>query len=208
MSDLNLLKSWNPKLVKNRKKVWEAQQELLEENKKIKERQKEIEKERELERYTSLTRNGKDIAKKQTGLEWMYDDQSTALAENEDYLLGKKEITDTLITLAKDKKTNQEKDDKPQPSMRRKFNGVNDVIDSNPNSNQHDLSNDDPMAKFKTAKQKHMNTLKHQGFTSTTRTQSSYGKAREEGYKSRYNENSTRQPVNRNSRYNNKNYRK
>ena len=46
--DLNLLKSWNPKLMKNRKKVWETEQDLITEQQKLNTRLKEIEKEREL----------------------------------------------------------------------------------------------------------------------------------------------------------------
>ncbi|QLQ78785.1 hypothetical protein HG537_0B01340 [Torulaspora globosa] len=60
-NDLNLLKSWNPKLAKNREKVKRKEEEVLEEEKKI----RQAAKERELS----------DLAagKSRTGLEWMYD---------------------------------------------------------------------------------------------------------------------------------------
>lgn len=51
--DLNLLKSWNPKLMKNRKKVWNTEQDLLIEEQKFKERQKELEKDNELQSLIS-----------------------------------------------------------------------------------------------------------------------------------------------------------
>lgn len=59
-SDLNLLKSWNPKLSRNREKVQKKEQEALEEEKKI----RQAAKERELN----------DLAtKSKAGLEWMYE---------------------------------------------------------------------------------------------------------------------------------------
>ncbi|KAL6947310.1 hypothetical protein ACO0QE_002193 [Hanseniaspora vineae] len=67
VGDLNLLKSWNPNLLKNKKKVWKHEEELLQEEKKFKEKQQEIAKNRELEEAS-----GKPV--KKTGLEWMYND--------------------------------------------------------------------------------------------------------------------------------------
>lgn len=61
-NDLNLLKSWNPKLSKNRQKVKQKEQLLLLEETKIQQRQKE----REIEDLTST--------KSKNGLEWMYED--------------------------------------------------------------------------------------------------------------------------------------
>ena len=40
--DLNLKKSWNPQLVKNKQKVWQQEQEKLDEFKKIKELNQEF----------------------------------------------------------------------------------------------------------------------------------------------------------------------
>lgn len=99
--DLNLLKSWNPKLVKNRKKVWEKEQRLLEEDEKIRKRQLEIAKEKEEEELLA----GRDSTKgRKTGLEWMYQDDPTA---KEDYLLGKKKLDTTVIKKAEVMEENQ-----------------------------------------------------------------------------------------------------
>lgn len=64
-NDLNLLKSWNPKLSKNRAKVKQKERELLLEEEKI---QKQI-KERQVNDLASI--------KSKTGLEWMYEDVET-----------------------------------------------------------------------------------------------------------------------------------
>lgn len=61
-NDLNLLKSWNPKLSKNRQKVKQKEEELLLEETKIQQRQKE----REIEDLSST--------KSKNGLEWMYEE--------------------------------------------------------------------------------------------------------------------------------------
>ncbi|QEU60196.1 Cwc25 [Kluyveromyces lactis] len=205
MSDLNLLKSWNPKLVKNRKKVWEAQQQLVEENKKIKERQKEIEKERELDRYSSLTRDEtRKNLKKKTGLEWMYDNTSTALTENEDYLLGKKEITDTLLNLS----GNNNKSEKPEnqkQTIRKHHKGIEDVVSSKTNHKNTDLSSDDPMAKFKSAKQAHFKTLKQSIKPSSQ--EYSLHKSLRGANSNRYDSGNGSRSNYKNSRYNNKYYR-
>ena len=127
--DLNLLKSWNPKLMKNRKKVWETEQDLLKEEQKFKERQQELEKERELE---SLATAGESQKKKKTGLEWMYDDR-IGNSENEDYLLGKKKLDANVI-----KKTTE----------RTKTQDTKEETKKTPVKRTYDYSNDDPMAKF------------------------------------------------------------
>lgn len=101
--DLNLKKSWNPKLVKNQKKVWEKEQEALEERKRIQERQKEIQEERELQ---SLRDNRYNTEKKKsTRLEWMYEHGEVGdglrkpqqESPNEDYLLGKKKLDELIV---------------------------------------------------------------------------------------------------------------
>lgn len=61
-SDLNLLKSWNPKLQKNRQSVRRKEEDAIEEERKIQQKQKE----KELQDLAS--------GKSKTGLEWMYDD--------------------------------------------------------------------------------------------------------------------------------------
>lgn len=172
MSDLNLLKSWNPKLLKNRKKVWEAQQELLEENKKIKERQKEIQKERQLEHYNNLSRDeerGKNN-KKKTGLEWMYEDAKSQIADDEDFLLGKKVITDSLINQANihdDKHQEEPKKEK----KKRYYNGFQDIENKETSNHNNDLTKEDPMAKFAAAKKRQLKDIytkqKREGLTYT-----------------------------------------
>ncbi|CAH01185.1 U2-type spliceosomal complex subunit CWC25 [Kluyveromyces lactis] len=205
MSDLNLLKSWNPKLVKNRKKVWEAQQQLVEENKKIKERQKEIEKERELDRYSSLIRDeDQKNVKRKTGLEWMYDNTSTALTENVDYLLGKKEITDTLLDLSGNN-NKSEKSENQKQTIRKHYQGIEDVICSKTNHKNVDLSSDDPMAKFKAAKQAHLKTLK-QNIQPTSHEYPVHKPLRGANSK-RYDSGNGSRSNYKNSRYNNKYYR-
>ncbi|EJS42072.1 cwc25p [Saccharomyces arboricola H-6] len=100
--DLNLLKSWNPKLMKNRKKVWETEQDLVNEQQKLNTRLKEIEKERELnellkESDKSQTNSVKnDLKLKKSGLEWMYRDAKLN-DEKEDYLLGKKKLDSSIL---------------------------------------------------------------------------------------------------------------
>ena len=99
--DLNLLKSWNPKLMKNRKKVWETEQDLITEQQKLNTRLKEIEKERELNELLNESSKDKpetlknDLAVKKSGLEWMYQDAKLS-DEKEDYLLGKKKLDSSI----------------------------------------------------------------------------------------------------------------
>lgn len=101
--DLNLKKSWHPGLMKNRKKVWEMEQEALSERKKIQERQEEIRKERELKEL-------RDLQFKQTGkkvkdrVDWMYEsagaagnDEAVAPNDSEEYLLGNKRVDDLIV---------------------------------------------------------------------------------------------------------------
>ena len=126
--DLNLLKSWNPKLMKNRKKVWETEQELLKEEQKFKERQKELEKEYEENELI----NGNNSTKKKSGLEWMYDDKYNKDEENQDYLLGKKKLDANLINKQSKEESIDEQPSTLTPVTKPKF----------------DYSNDDPMSKF------------------------------------------------------------
>lgn len=125
--DLNLLKSWNPKLMKNRKKVWETEQELLKEEQKFKERQKELEKESEENDLINVNQG-----KKKSGLEWMYDDKYNKEEENQDYLLGKKKLDVNLIK----KQSEEELKDEQTTTT---------IIVTKP---KFDYSNDDPMSKF------------------------------------------------------------
>lgn len=87
VNDLNLLKSWNPNLLKNKQKVWKARDELKEENLKIKELEEDI----------------KDKKKKKNTLNWMYEanDISAKSVKETDNLM------DTLIQNKKDKSQKQ-----------------------------------------------------------------------------------------------------
>lgn len=101
-SDLNLLKSWNPKLSRNREKVQRKEQEALEEEKKI----RQAAKERELN----------DLAiKSKTGLEWMYEvpkDTNVKATVEEKPKLERKESTIKHIPRVKTSKTSKyDKDD-------------------------------------------------------------------------------------------------
>ncbi|SCU95570.1 LAMI_0F02916g1_1 [Lachancea mirantina] len=98
--DLNLLKSWNPHLLKNKKKVWETEQQALAEHQKIKQRQVELEKERSLDQLASMNENG-TVSKRKNGLEWMYNDSPTKTSQNEDFLLGRREIDDSVLKQTK-----------------------------------------------------------------------------------------------------------
>ncbi|KAH3684020.1 hypothetical protein WICPIJ_004992 [Wickerhamomyces pijperi] len=91
--DLNLKKSWNPALMKNQQKVWEAEKSALEERKKIQERQKEIRKERELDELRQL--QGKH---KSNRLDWMYaQPKSSETTSKDDYLLGKRKLDQKVL---------------------------------------------------------------------------------------------------------------
>lgn len=136
MGDLNLLKSWNPKLVKNRKKVWEIEQERLKEELKLKERQIEIQKEKELSNLISHSnKQGKNATqkKKTTGLEWMYDTNDKIIEKetNDSYLLGRKKL-DTAV-LNSNKRRNVKDNGSNTPTNAKK---------------KIDYTNDDPMSKL------------------------------------------------------------
>lgn len=99
--DLNLKKSWYPKLMKNQAKVWEMEQEALLEHKKIQERQLEFEKEKQKKELIDLqVKNNPHLKDKliSNRIDWMYDDPSKNKDnfvdddERDDFLLGKKKI--------------------------------------------------------------------------------------------------------------------
>lgn len=155
--DLNLLKSWNPHLLKNKKKVWETEQQLLDEHRKIKERQLEIAKERELEELSSLTRDGTNSnkKKKKTGLEWMYEDAAAALQEkNDDFLLGRRKVDQATLERRQEALGNEKKHG--PGSSRAGIEGLVKGADAVPAA---DLSKEDPMYKFKLAKLKRAQEL-------------------------------------------------
>jgi hypothetical protein len=96
--DLNLKKRWHPAKYQNMQKVYEAQQEHAQEQKKVEILRKEIAKEREImeiQRQQQLA--GFVQAPKVEKLDWMYTGITTASTGNpvaEDYLLGRKKASD------------------------------------------------------------------------------------------------------------------
>ncbi|BFZ55366.1 RNA-splicing factor [Savitreella phatthalungensis] len=98
--DLNLKKSWHPKLLKNRAAVWEKQQEAIAERKRIEALKKEIEDERAAQELRVLAeRNG--APKRQERVEFLYSGPGASASEaaeqeREAYLLGKKRIDEHL----------------------------------------------------------------------------------------------------------------
>ena len=90
--DLNLKKSWHPGTLKNQTIVWEREQKLIEEQRRLKELRKELEDEREKERLYELQ------GKRNVRLEWMYsasyadNDKEHISKEKEELLLGKKQV--------------------------------------------------------------------------------------------------------------------
>ena len=90
--DLNLKKSWHPGTLKNQTIVWQREQKLIEEQKRLKELRKELEDEREKERLYELQ------GKRKVRLEWMYSasyadkDAEHISKEKEELLLGKKQV--------------------------------------------------------------------------------------------------------------------
>ncbi|XBW37310.1 hypothetical protein QEN19_002892 [Hanseniaspora menglaensis] len=85
VNDLNLLKSWNPNLLKNKQKIWKERELLKEEDKKIQQLSKE------LTQTDDINSTKEDKLKyKNKGLTWMYDAESAAKSSkqisNEDSL--------------------------------------------------------------------------------------------------------------------------
>lgn len=152
--DLNLLKSWNPKLLKNRQKVWEREQEVKREEEKFIQRQKEIKREKELTELINSTRDPdlkKNLVKKSKhGLEWMYNDQDNLPEENEDYLLGKKKL-DTTIIKVKDNQnlySSNNNNATKNPFLTSSVGTGVSLKSGMPSDKKIDYNNDDPMAKL------------------------------------------------------------
>lgn len=148
--DLNLLKSWNPKLLKNRKKVWEREQELQREEEKFIQRQKELKKEKELNDLINSSRDPhvKRNLKSQNGLEWMYNDKDNLPDEKEDYLLGKRKLDTSIIKV---KSNDNIKSNGKNPFLTPST-STNGDINNNNSKKKFNYSNDDPMAKLMAAK--------------------------------------------------------
>ncbi|WFD21730.1 RNA-splicing factor [Malassezia equina] len=97
--DLNVKKSWHPRLQKNQEKVWMQEQEAEAERKKLEELRKEREQERQMQELQRIheAAGGKRRAER---VEWMYATPASSSgpseAELEDYLLGKKRVDKLL----------------------------------------------------------------------------------------------------------------
>lgn len=97
--DLNVKKSWHPRLQRNQEKVWKQEQEVLAERKKLDELRKEREQERQMQELQRIheAAGGKRRSER---VEWMYATPATSTgpseSELEDYLLGKKRVDKLL----------------------------------------------------------------------------------------------------------------
>ena len=92
-------KSWHPMLMKNQRVVWDKEQEVIQENKKLDQLRREKQEERQLQELQKLQEasSGKKASDR---MEWMYAAPATGsgLSANdmEDYLLGKKRVDNIL----------------------------------------------------------------------------------------------------------------
>lgn len=69
----NLKKSWHPSTMKNQERVWKAEQQKAEEDRKMAELQRELKEEREREVLKKTAEESGAIAKKgEEKLDWMY----------------------------------------------------------------------------------------------------------------------------------------
>ena len=97
--DLNVKKSWHPRLQKNQEKVWMQEQEAEAERRKLDELRKEREQERQMQELQRIheAAGGK---KRPERVEWMYATPASSSgpseAELEEYLLGKKRVDKLL----------------------------------------------------------------------------------------------------------------
>lgn len=109
--DLNLKKSWHPGLIKNQKKLWEQEQDALNEHLKIKAKNDELKLEKEKQDLIKLqygdTTNEVPIEVKRelNNLNWMYNDSKTNTNNNSkdefnemdnEFLLGKRKVENML----------------------------------------------------------------------------------------------------------------
>ena len=146
--------------MKNRKKVWEAEQELLREQAKLNQRRNEIAKERELNRLVELSRErdkDKNIDKKSalaaSGLEWMYDDQFSRDSLRDEYLLGKKKLDPVALKLSSKQDASQRIPDTTTTTTT-KTTATTQIEHSSDTANSqskrkkmYDYSKDDPMSR-------------------------------------------------------------
>lgn len=97
--DINMKKSWHPRLQKNQEEVWLREQAAIAERKKVDELRREREQERQMQELKQIyeSAGGKKSTER---MDWMYASPAVKSgptdAELEDYLLGKKRV-DTLL---------------------------------------------------------------------------------------------------------------
>ncbi|XP_049848424.1 uncharacterized protein LOC126315228 [Schistocerca gregaria] len=85
-------KSWHARSTKNVAKVWQAEQNYEQEQRRIAQRLKELQKEHELEALRQLHAKASGQPLEETRIEWMYQDPTSVTedrADREAYLLGK-----------------------------------------------------------------------------------------------------------------------
>ncbi|XP_047476962.1 pre-mRNA-splicing factor CWC25 homolog [Penaeus chinensis] len=88
--DLNLKKSWHPSTLKNQERVWKAEQQKAEEDRKMAELQRELKEERERELLQRTAEESGAVEKKgDAKLDWMYKGPGGHVSR-EEYLLGRK----------------------------------------------------------------------------------------------------------------------
>lgn len=88
--DLNLKKSWHPSTLKNQERVWKAEQQKAEEDRKMAELQRELKEEREREFLQRTAEESGAVEKKgDAKLDWMYKGPGGHVSR-EEYLLGRK----------------------------------------------------------------------------------------------------------------------
>lgn len=96
-SDLNLKKSWNPKLLKNREKVWQKEKEVYDEYKRNQVQSAKSKEINEQEELLALATNS-NIPKEKRNTKWMYQSDEGALKAlekdgNDDVMLGNKNVS-------------------------------------------------------------------------------------------------------------------
>ncbi|CAL4176172.1 unnamed protein product, partial [Meganyctiphanes norvegica] len=85
----NLKKSWHPSTMKNQERVWKAEQQKAEEDRKVAELQKELREEREREFLRKTAEDSGAVAKKdESKLDWMYKGSIGHTGNNEEYILS------------------------------------------------------------------------------------------------------------------------
>ncbi|XP_037779861.1 pre-mRNA-splicing factor CWC25 homolog [Penaeus monodon] len=102
--DLNLKKSWHPSTLKNQERVWKAEQQKAEEDRKMAELQRELKEERARELLQRTAEESGAVEKKgDAKLDWMYKGPGGHVSR-EEYLLGRKIDTafDQMVKMEKE----------------------------------------------------------------------------------------------------------